>query len=270
MLRALIFFLLVANLTYFGWAQLHRPKPVAEDGVAGPAATVRADAVALLQAPPPKKPAVEPQPAPALTVAQAEPQPAAAEPAAQADAAATPAQNSEPLAEPAQEKPPEKPPERPQDKPAEPPPPKQCMALGPFSSEQLEPVRGVLARWPQSYWRLTQSTQSGRWMVFWGGVNDELVLSARRSELQNKGVSYERLRSTSAGPGFSLGRFSTEGAAEQQKRNLEQRGIGGTQVLVERQPATVYTIEFPDYNAIREVVRRDMGRHMGGRSLQPC
>ncbi|MDO4724204.1 MAG: hypothetical protein Q4A97_05530 [Comamonadaceae bacterium] len=268
MLRALIVFLLLANIGYFAWVQAHRASP-APDADAASAASVRADAVALLQALPSRRPAAETQPAPALIVAQgdSQPAPAVAEPPAQPAAAA---QSPEPPAEPAQEKPPEKPPERPQDKPAEPPPPKQCMALGPFSNEQMEPVRGALARWPQSYWRLTQSTQSGRWMVFWGGVADELVLSARRSELQNKGISYERLRSTSAGPGFSLGRFSTESAAEQQKRNLEQSGISGTQVLVERQPATVYTIEFPDYHAIRDVVRRDLGRHMGGRSLQPC
>ncbi|THU04435.1 hypothetical protein E9531_03305 [Lampropedia puyangensis] len=148
--------------------------------------------------------------------------------------------------------------------------PKQCMAIGPFSPEQMEPIRASLQGIARNQWRIEDSPVSGRWMVFWGGASDELVLSARKGELQSKGVSHERLRSSPVGIGFSLGRFSSEAAAQQHKRDIERKGIRGTSVEVERAPSTVYTIEFPDYATIKEVVRRDLSRYFGARNLQAC
>ncbi|WP_165392818.1 SPOR domain-containing protein [Corticibacter populi] len=148
--------------------------------------------------------------------------------------------------------------------------PRQCMALGSFTDAQMEPLREVLLRWPQQSWRLERSSTPARWMVFWGGMEDELMLTARRAELESKRIAYERLRGSNWGEGYSLGRFSSEAAAQQQKRSLEGRGIGGVQVVVEREEGTLYTIQFPDYEAVRADIRRDLGRFINGRSLRPC
>ena len=144
------------------------------------------------------------------------------------------------------------------------------MAFGPLTAEQAEPVRAVLQSWPRAQWRWEQQSVNGRWMVLWAKVNDDLLSNARRAELQSKNIAFERLRSGPHAGGFSLGRFSSEAAAQQQKRNLERRGITGATVVLEREAAVLYTVQFPDYAAVREQVRRELGRHLGGRSPQGC
>lgn len=288
MLRMLVVVLLLANGLYFAWAQGHLDtwtqalglgspqsvQPVAQDQSAQ-YAPLQPDVIEWVDAAAPmvgaEPPAQAPAPVPAPVVvaapppAAALPQPEEAEDLPDAPAAAEP----EPEAQAVVAAPTPVEPEAPAVA-ALPPAPKQCMAIGVFSSEQMEPIRAALQGIARNQWRIKDSPVSGRWMVFWGGATDELVLSARRGELQSKGVPHERLRSSPVGIGFSLGRFSSEAAAHQHKKDVERKGIRAATVEVERAPSTVYTIEFPDYGAVKEVVRRDLGRYIGARTWQAC
>lgn len=283
MLRMLVVVLLLANGLYFAWAQGHldtwtqalgmgspqSAQPAAQDKSAQ-YAPLQPDAIEWVDAaapaagaePPARAPVVVVAPPPAAAV---EPQPEATEDLPDAPAAAEPEPEAQAVV--AAPKPVE------EEAPAVatlPQAPKQCMAIGVFSPEQMEPIRAALQGIARNQWRIKDSPVSGRWMVFWGGASDELVLSARRGELQSKGVPHERLRSSPVGIGFSLGRFSSEAAALQHKKDVERKGIRAATVEVERAPSTVYTIEFPDYGSVKEVVRRDLGRYIGARTWQTC
>lgn len=283
MLRMLVVVLLLANGLYFAWAQGHldtwtqalgmgspqSAQPAAQDKSAQ-YAPLQPDAIEWVDAaapaagaePPARAPVVVVAPPPAAAV---EPQPEATEDLPDAPAAAEPEPEAQAVV--AAPKPVE------EEAPAVatlPQAPKQCMAIGVFSPEQMEPIRAALQGIARNQWRIKDSPVSGRWMVFWGGASDELVLSARRGELQSKGVPHERLRSSPVGIGFSLGRFSSEAAALQHKKDVERKGIRAATVEVERAPSTVYTIEFPDYGSVKEVVRRDLGRYIGARTWQAC
>lgn len=289
MLRIVIVLLVVANAVYFAWARGHlqalglgpsQPAPATPEAHA----PLRPEAVQVVQSPPtPAQPEAAQQSSPPpvipVLVAQNTPPLAEAEQALQelvappqaSEAAApdTPAQEQPPSPAAAAPAPPPAPVPPPPPPPA-PPAPKQCMAFGPLTAEQAEPVRAVLQSWPRAQWRWEQQSVNGRWMVLWAKVNDDLLSNARRAELQSKNIAFERLRSGPHAGGFSLGRFSSEAAAQQQKRNLERRGITGATVVLEREAAVLYTVQFPDYAAVREQVRRELGRHLGGRSPQGC
>lgn len=289
MLRIVIVLLVVANAVYFAWARGHlqalglgpsQPAPATPEAHA----PLRPEAVQVVQSPPtpaqpeaaqhssppPVIPVLVAQNTPPLAEAEQAPQELAAPPqASEAAAPDTPAQEQPPSPAAAAPAPPPAPVPPPPPPPA-PPAPKQCMAFGPLTAEQAEPVRAVLQSWPRAQWRWEQQSVNGRWMVLWAKVNDDLLSNARRAELQSKNIAFERLRSGPHAGGFSLGRFSSEAAAQQQKRNLERRGITGATVVLEREAAVLYTVQFPDYAAVREQVRRELGRHLGGRSPQGC
>lgn len=289
MLRIVIVLLVVANAVYFAWARGHlqalglgpsQPAPATPEAHA----PLRPEAVQVVQSPPtpaqpeaaqhssppPVIPVLVAQNTPPLAEAEQAPQDLAAPPqASEAAAPDTPAQEQTPSPAAAAPAPPPAPVPPPPPPPA-PPVPKQCMAFGPLTAEQAEPVRAVLQSWPRAQWRWEQQSVNGRWMVLWAKVNDDLLSNARRAELQSKNIAFERLRSGPHAGGFSLGRFSSEAAAQQQKRNLERRGITGATVVLEREAAVLYTVQFPDYAAVREQVRRELGRHLGGRSPQGC
>lgn len=289
MLRIVIVLLVVANAVYFAWARGHlqalglgpsQPAPATPEAHA----PLRPEAVQVVQSPPtpaqpeaaqqssppPVIPVLVAQNTPPLAEAEQAPQELAAPPqASEAAAPDTPAQEQPPSPAAAAPAPPPAPVPPPPPPPA-PPVPKQCMAFGPLTAEQAEPVRAVLQSWPRAQWRWEQQSVNGRWMVLWAKVNDDLLSNARRAELQSKNIAFERLRSGPHAGGFSLGRFSSEAAAQQQKRNLERRGITGATVVLEREAAVLYTVQFPDYAAVREQVRRELGRHLGGRSPQGC
>lgn len=309
MLRMLVVFLLLANGLYFAWAQGHLAvwKEALGLGAGPPRASQMQDRSAqytalhpeaiewveasqAATAPPvatPVKPAPVAVPEPVAVPAARAPEPetidlkadaSTMQEAARADDGAeresvvpesVPQPPSPPVVEPPKPVVAALAPVAPPAVPA-PSVPKQCMAIGPFSAEQMEPIRPALQSMGRNQWRIEGSAVSGRWMVFWGGANDELVLSARRGELQNKAIPFERLRTSPVGIGFSLGRFSSEAAAQQHKKDVERKGVRGTTVQVERAPSMVYTIEFPDYGPIKDVLRRDFSRYFGARSWQPC
>lgn len=259
MLRVIVVLLLLANAAYFAWTQ----NWLAAAGL--PAAAARSPAAQAVQEPlnpqqlqlispqqleqalqqnASAKPAAAPSPAPAAAIE--EPEPATnAPPQAAVQAAVPPA--GQPVAA-----------------------PRVCMATGTFTQEQLQPIRAALQGWPAEAWRVEESTLQGRWMVFWGNFDDGLVFAAKRSELEAKQLAFDPLRNTPQGTGFSLGRFSTEAAANQERERLARRGINGLAVVKEREDTTVFNLEFPDYDAYRERIRRELARFFTGKPLRAC
>lgn len=110
-----------------------------------------------------------------------------------------------------------KPADKPQDKPAdkpEKPEKKECLVAGSFDAKQVDALRLQLAKLPEGSWRLDSSTSAGRWMVYVGKFSSQEALDTRRDELRALDVSTDRARVASLEPGISLGRFSSEEAAE--------------------------------------------------------
>ena len=171
-------------------------------------------------------------------------------PAAEADKAA------EKLAEKAAEKP-EKPEKR------------ECLVAGSFDAKQVEALRLQLAKLPEGSWKLDSTTSAGRWMVYVGKFSSQDALDKRREELRALDISTDRARLASLEPGISLGRFSTEEAAERHLAAMGRKGVSGAKVVVDRPEAINYTLRLPRADAATK--KRVQSWHvMDGKDLQTC
>ncbi len=187
-------------------------------------------------------------------------QTAAAEPARPTDTAPAPAAEAD---KPAVE------PEKVAEKPVEKPEKKECLVAGSFDSKQVEALRLQLAKLPEGSWKLDSSTTAGRWMVYIGKFNSQDALDTRRNELRALDISTDRARIANLEPGLSLGRFSTEDAADRQLAMLVKKGVNGAKVVVDRPENTSYTVRFPKLDAATK--KRVQTWHvMDGKDLQHC
>ncbi len=181
-----------------------------------------------------------------------------AKPAAEADKAAEkPADKS---ADKLAEKPAEKP---------EKPEKRECLVAGSFDAKQVEALRLQLAKLPEGSWKLDSTTSAGRWMVYVGKFSSQDALDKRREELRALDISTDRARLASLEPGISLGRFSTEEAAERHLAAMGRKGVSGAKVVVDRPEAINYTLRLPRADAATK--KRVQSWHvMDGKDLQTC
>ncbi|MEJ5126158.1 SPOR domain-containing protein [Comamonas sp. MYb21] len=210
----------------------------------------------------------EPAPVPAPVAAPA-PEPAAvavAEPAA--DSADKTAAEADKLVAKPTDKATDKPADKLADK-AEKPEKKECLVAGSFDAKQVDALRLQLAKLPEGSWRLDSSTSAGRWMVYVGKFSSQEALDTRRDELRALDISTDRARIASLEPGISLGRFSSEEAAERHLATMGKKGVSGAKVVVERPEAVSYTVRWPKMDAVTK--KRVQSWHvMDGKDLRSC
>jgi len=236
MLRLLVVVLLLANAGYYAWSQgLLRDWGLAPAEQAEPQRLqqqLRPEALRLAGAP--AQPA-----APSAPASTASPAPAPA-----ATAEAEPVEAQRPAAE--------------------------CLQAGVFDEEQANALRRAAAGLPPNSWSLQRASIPGRWMVYIGKLADAEALSKKRAELRELGVSFDRPNNPSLEPGLSLGRFSTEEAAQRGLGNLVAKGVRTARVVQERQDAPGYMLRLP---AVDDALRPQLDAlrpALAGKTLRPC
>ncbi|WP_353234858.1 SPOR domain-containing protein [Diaphorobacter ruginosibacter] len=145
-----------------------------------------------------------------------------------------------------------------------------CLQAGSFDESQAQAwraaARDTLA---DTSWKLEPASVSGRWMVYMGKLADEEAVAKKRTELRGMQIDYDR-PGPSFEPGLSLGRFSTEEAAQRALTQLANKGVRTARVVLERREATVYTLTLP---AVDDALRGrlgDMKSALAGKTLQSC
>ncbi|GAB2479924.1 hypothetical protein GCM10027082_33550 [Comamonas humi] len=249
MIRIAVILLLLANLGYYAFSQgMLRSLGMAPADPSEPERVqrqVRPEQLRILPAPEAdaarRRPAAaEAAPAPAPLPAAPAPAPAVAEAPPPVVAEAKP----------------EKPEKR------------ECLQAGSFDAKQVEALRLQLAKLPEGSWKLDSSSTAGRWMVYLGKFSSPEALDKRRDELRTLDIPTDRARLASLEPGISLGRFSTEEAAERQQAMLARKGVSA-KVVVERPELTSYTLRLPKADSATRK-RVNSWHAMDGKELQGC
>ena len=152
--------------------------------------------------------------------------------------------------------------------PASAPAPTACLQIGTFDASQIEAVRQAAAGLPEGSWRVDAVQLPGRWMVYLGKLPDAAAVAARRAELRAQGVDTDR-PGAALEPGLSLGRFSSEEAAERGLEGLARKGVRGVRVVRERRDTPAFLLRLPQADAALRRQARALNGALGGHDWPP-
>ena len=266
MLRIAVIVLLLANAGYYAWSQ-----GMLRDMGYGP--TVQSEPQRLNQQIDPQKMQVTPVSVSALTPASTA-SAAASAPVAAASAASTPASApnapasaasvavaAAPTPAPAASAP----------APSTPPQRTICLQAGSYDEQQMQTLRiAAQSALPANSWKFDPTPVPGRWMVYIGKLPDDDAVAKKRSELKNLQIDYDR-PGAAFEPGLSLGRFSTDEAAQRALSQLTSKGVRTAKVVVERKETNVYTLRLPTADdALRAKAEGQLRTALLGKPLKHC
>ena len=151
--------------------------------------------------------------------------------------------------------------------PAEPP---ACLQAGVFDARQADALRRAAAVLPEGSWTLEPTPITGRWMVYMGRFPDEEAVAKKRAELRALKIPYDR-PGAALEPGLSLGRFSTEEAAQRGMALLANQGVRTARVVQERADAPGFMLRLPAVNdTLRTRLDTTLQPALAGKTLRPC
>lgn len=266
MLRLFAIFLLLANASYYAWSggwlqswglapteqsePQHWAQQIAPDAlILVPAPGAAPDAAAEPNTPPPAPAAPEPAPAPAVAPNAAPDESASPAPAASAQVVVL--QRTEmqlPVAAARGE----------------------CLQAGPFDPVQAQALRQAASALPQGSWRLESSPVPARWMIYMGRFADTDFLAKKRIELRIRKVAFDQTNNPELEPGLSLGRFSSEEAAQRGLTNLGNRGVRTARVILERAESETFMLRLPLVDAALQAQLSRLRPALAGKPLRSC
>lgn len=146
----------------------------------------------------------------------------------------------------------------------------ECLQAGVFDDKQAATLRTAAAALPPGSWSLEPTPITGRWMIYMGRFDDQETLDKKRAELRARKVDFDRAGGTLE-PGLSLGRFSTEEAAQRGLTALNAQGVRTARVIQERQAATGFILKLPAVtDAQRQQWLATLRPAMAGKTLGSC
>ena len=146
----------------------------------------------------------------------------------------------------------------------------ECLQAGIFDEKQATALRTAAASLPPGSWSLEPTPITGRWMIYMGRFDDQDTLDKKRAELRARKVDFDRAGGTLE-LGLSLGRFSTEEAAQRGLTALNAQGVRTARVVLERQAATGFILKLPAVtDAQRQRWLATLRPAMAGKTLGSC
>lgn len=146
----------------------------------------------------------------------------------------------------------------------------ECLQAGVFDDKQAAALRTAAAALPPGSWSLEPTPIAGRWMIYMGRFDDQDTLDKKRAELRARKVDFDRAGG-SLELGLSLGRFSTEEAAQRGLTALNAQGVRTARVIQERQAATGFILKLPTVtDAQRQQWLATLRPAMAGKTLGSC
>ena len=148
--------------------------------------------------------------------------------------------------------------------------PESCYQASGIEEKQADTIRRALASKPAKDWDLVASHKDGRWMVYMGKFPDAEFLDRKRGELRLMNIDFDRAGGNLE-PGLSLGRFSSEEAAQRQLASFVRQGVRTARVVQERPEVTTYALRLPKATpTFRSEVATLAGKDLLPRALQAC
>lgn len=146
----------------------------------------------------------------------------------------------------------------------------QCLQASGFDESQAEVLRQALStHLPAGSWQVDAGVIAARWMVYMGRFSDAEALERKRVELRAMGIAYDR-PGAALEHGLSLGRFPSQERAEVALKDLARQGIRTARVVQERKDTTVYTLNLPALTESQHAQLKKLKTALAGKPLRPC
>lgn len=148
--------------------------------------------------------------------------------------------------------------------------PPECLAAGPFDDNQASILRSLLEGWPSGSWQLEPVVEPGRWIVYMGKYATPDMVTRKKAELRQLGISFDTLANPALEPGLSLGGHPTEADASKQLEVLVERGVRTARVVQERPEQRGQRLVLP---AVDEALRpraEELRSALNGKPLRGC
>jgi hypothetical protein len=146
----------------------------------------------------------------------------------------------------------------------------ECLQAGVFEDAQVASLKRVIEAWPPGSWSLEPAIDPARWIVYMGKYTNADIVSRKKAELRQLGVSFEALGNSALEPGLSLGGFPTQEQANLQMEALAQRGVHTAKVVQERAELRGQLLKLPTVDDGLRARLDDLKPVLGGKSLRPC
>jgi len=146
-----------------------------------------------------------------------------------------------------------------------------CWQMADMDEKQAETLRPLLkANFSEGVWALDETRVGARWMVYMGKYNNPDDLAKKREQLVALKVKFSPLINTARSPGFSLGVFSTEEAANTALQDVVQRGVRSAKVVQERPETLHYRLRLPAVRPADQSALDVIKAALPGKTLETC
>ena len=149
--------------------------------------------------------------------------------------------------------------------------PVQCLQAGLFDEAQTLALRTALAAGlPAGSWQLDPATEPGRWIIYIGKLSTPDAMAKKRAQLTARKLRFEPISSGPLAPGFSLGTFDDESAAQAELSALARKGLRTARIEQTQAPVQGFTLRLAAVNAEIKQRLAALADVMAGRELVPC
>ena len=121
-----------------------------------------------------------------------------------------------------------------------------CLEAGPFSASDVALAEAVLQQaLPAGGWSRRSIDQPGVWLVYVGRFATAEAMQKKADELRRLQAPFDEVQSPAElAPGLSIGRFNSQGEAEQALQQWVQRGLRTARVVTLAEPASDLVLRF--------------------------
>ena len=146
-----------------------------------------------------------------------------------------------------------------------------CLQAGLFNEQQASTLRLRLqSSLPVGSWSLKSSVEPGRWIIYMGKYASEEVAAKKRTELRQRGLSFEPLVNLELGPGLSLGHFNSQADAERELAAAVKRGVRTAKVVQELPEVNGQLLKVDAADAPLRAKLETLRPQLAGKALLTC
>jgi hypothetical protein len=121
-----------------------------------------------------------------------------------------------------------------------------CRQAAYFNEKELPRAEAAFkAALPDGTWTLAPVPQPARWIVYTGKLSGPEALAEKKAELRQLKINFREVGVPALQPGLALGTFNNEEAALHGVRDVARNGYKGAKAVVERPEYTLYTLQLP-------------------------